>query len=65
MACCIVGSLLIVSTVWCVRVFKEKVLGQPPSRPEEWRLDLLPAGSDAIPGSDASPVSRELAGAVK
>jgi hypothetical protein len=61
MACCIVGSLLIISTVWCVRVFKEKVLGQPPSRPEEWRLDLLPADV----GSDASTGSRERAGAMK
>jgi hypothetical protein len=61
MACCIVGSLLIISAVWCVRVFKEKVLGRPPSRPEEWRLDLLPADV----ASDASTGSRERAGAMK
>jgi hypothetical protein len=61
MACCIVGSLLIISVVWCVRVFREKVLGQPPRRPEQWRLDLLTTTAD----SNASTSSGERAGATK
>lgn len=54
--CCVVGSALIIAIAWCVRAFKSRVLGQPPARPEAWRLDTaLPSTAARTSARTARP----------
>jgi hypothetical protein len=38
MACCVIGSMLMVAVMAVTRWVKAKILKQPEARPEAWRL---------------------------
>lgn len=39
MACCVIGSMLMVAVMGVSRWIKARILKQPEARPEAWRLN--------------------------